>query len=243
MACACSTRTCHWLNSVRDAPGPYQGISSPLPLLSERSSLRHRPTLLSVVTTVFPPPFFSVRYTLNLAQPFSLQWFPHSQGEGYPNFYPQSLQQPTSDIHQAKCVESLRRFAHMPSHTPSDRCTYRDIAGRRCRLPRKPTHPDLCAHHARINPEQTIENPQALVAEVLGPSPDFCTAKAVNRTAGKLLEALLAGRIPARHAAIAGYLCQLIIQTLPQLRIEAQPERGAPTSFQFVTLAPRPDYS
>jgi hypothetical protein len=131
----------------------------------------------------------------------------------------------------------------MPSHTPSDRCTYRDIAGRRCRLPRKPAHPDLCAHHARRSPEGTIENPQALVAEILGPGPDFSNAKAVNRTAGKLLEALLAGRIPARQAAIAGYLCQLIIQTLPQLRIEAGPEGGAPMTFQFITHAPRPDYS
>jgi len=50
-------------------------------------------------------------------------------------------------------------------------------------------------------------------------------------------------RIPARHAAIAGYLCQLIIQTLPQVRIESTPEGGAPHYFQFVSSIPRPDYS
>jgi len=70
----------------------------------------------------------------------------------------------------------------MSSHNPSDRCTYRDAAGRRCRSPRKATHPDLCAHHARFGPEGTLEDPQALVAEVLDPSPGFRTAQAVNHS-------------------------------------------------------------
>src|SRR5271156_6542175 len=111
----------------------------------------------------------------------------------------------------------------MPSHAPSDRCNYRDIAGRRCRLPRKATHPDLCAHHARLNPEGTPEDPQVLAAEVLGESPDFRSADSINQTLGKLLELHIARRIPARQVAVAGYLCQLLLQTLPHVERESRP--------------------
>lgn len=124
----------------------------------------------------------------------------------------------------------------MPSHTSTDRCNYRDIAGRRCRLPRKPTHPDLCAHHARLNPEGTLEDPKALAAEVLGPSPDFCSATSLNQTLGKLLELHLARRLPSRQVAVAGYLCQLLLQTLPHV------ERETPVHFKMITHVPRPNY-
>jgi len=131
----------------------------------------------------------------------------------------------------------------MPNTDSTDRCNYRDTAGRRCRPPRKATHPEFCAHHARLCTQGAIPDPQALVAEVLGParredggpSPDFRTAEAVNRTTGKLLETFLGGRIPLRHAAVAGYLCQLLIQTLPQLRIESTPEGGERVIYQFVS--------
>jgi len=125
----------------------------------------------------------------------------------------------------------------------TDRCNFRDVSGRRCRLPRKPTHPAFCAHHSRLSPAETIQDHEALVAEVLGPSPDFQSAQAVNRTMGKLLEAFLAGRIPARHTAVAGYLCQLLIQTLPLLRAELEPEADGPPIFQFITNVPRPRHS
>ena len=130
----------------------------------------------------------------------------------------------------------------MPTHTPSDRCNYRDIAGRRCRLPRKLSHPDLCAHHARLNPEGCLEDPQTVAAEILGPSPHFRDAATLNQTLGKLLELHLARRIPARQAAIAGYLCQLLLQTLPHIERQEQP---APEriKYEFVSSIPRPDYS
>ena len=130
----------------------------------------------------------------------------------------------------------------MPAHTATDRCTYRDPSGRRCRLPRKPTHPDFCAHHARFCSEGVLEDPHKLAADVLGPEIDFSDARSLNRVSGNLLQCFLSGRIPARHAAVAGYLCQLLIQTLPH--IERQ-ERLLPEQieYQFVSSIPRPDYS
>ena len=130
----------------------------------------------------------------------------------------------------------------MPSHTASDRCTFRDAAGRRCRSPRKPRHPSFCTHHARFSSDAVLEDPQKLVAEILGAEIDFSDARALNRVSGKLLEAFLSGRIPARHAAVAGYLCQQVIQTLPY--IERQ-ERPAPEriEYEFISHIPRPDYS
>jgi hypothetical protein len=130
----------------------------------------------------------------------------------------------------------------MPSHSSADRCNYRDVSGRRCRLPRKPTHPHFCAHHARLSPDGVLEDPQAIVAEVLGSSPDFADARAVNQSLGKLIALFLGGRIPARHAAVAGYLFQLVIQTHPQIERQERPAaHSAP--FSFITHIPRPDYS
>jgi hypothetical protein len=130
----------------------------------------------------------------------------------------------------------------MPAHNPSDRCTYRDTAGRRCRLPRKATHPDFCAHHARLNPDGAMEDPQALVSQILGSSPDFADARAVNQSLGNLIALFLGGRIPVRHAAVAGYLFQSLIQTLPQIERQEKPAAlSAP--FDFITHIPQPDYS
>ena len=130
----------------------------------------------------------------------------------------------------------------MPSHTASDRCTFRDAAGRRCRAHRMPRHPYFCSHHARFSSEGVLEDPQKLVADILGAQIDFSDARALNRVSGKILEAFLSGRIPARHAAVAGYLCQQIIQTLPHIERQERPEAGR-IEYEFVSKIPRPDYT
>ena len=129
----------------------------------------------------------------------------------------------------------------MPSHDSSDRCMFRDVAGRRCRLPRKPTHPDLCAHHARIYSEGTPEDPRALLEEILGSEPDLSSARGINRILTKLLSLLILGRLPARKVAIGGYLCQLLMQTLTHLEREQQ-LAFARTPFTYITHIPRPKY-
>ena len=131
----------------------------------------------------------------------------------------------------------------MPSHNPTDRCRYRDPAGRRCRLPRKPTHPDLCPHHARLNLEGTFEDPKTLLAEVLGPEPEFDSAASINHTVGNLLTLLISRRLPARQVAVAGYLCQLLIQTLPHIERQERPTAADRHDFDFITHIPQPDYS
>ena len=72
---------------------------------------------------------------------------------------------------------------------------------------------------------------------------DFRSPTAVNGFIYSLTAEVSAGRVDARTAAVLGYLTQLAIQTLPLLRSEAEPEGGAPMTFQFITTAPRPDYS
>ena len=72
---------------------------------------------------------------------------------------------------------------------------------------------------------------------------DFRSPTAVNAFIHGLTWEVIAGRVEPRTAAILGYLSQLAIQTLPLLRIESEPKGGMPTKFEFISLAPRPDYS
>ena len=73
--------------------------------------------------------------------------------------------------------------------------------------------------------------------------PNFRSPSNVNGFIYSLSAEVTLGRIDARTAATLGYLAQLAIQTLPLLRIESEPKGGMPTKFEFISLAPRPDYS
>jgi hypothetical protein len=72
---------------------------------------------------------------------------------------------------------------------------------------------------------------------------DFRSPTTVNAFIYSLTAEVTAGRVDSRTAAILGYLSQLAIQTLPLLRIESEPEGGAPVFYQYVTRTPRPDHS
>ena len=71
---------------------------------------------------------------------------------------------------------------------------------------------------------------------------DFRSPTAVNAFIYSLTAEVTAGRVDSRTAAVLGYLTQLAIQTLPLLRSEADSDAGEPRAFQFITLAPRPQY-
>ena len=71
---------------------------------------------------------------------------------------------------------------------------------------------------------------------------DFRSPTAVNAFIYSLTAEVTAGRVDSRTAAVLGYLTQLAIQRLPLLRIEDGPDAGEPRAFQFITMAPRPDY-
>ena len=108
----------------------------------------------------------------------------------------------------------------MPQTDSVIRCHYRDSAGRRCRLPRKQSHPTFCTRHARpAEPDPTL--PAAdLTAELLGPLDDFRTNASINYTLGRLLMLKASGEISARDASVVAYICQLLIQTVPGVRKE-----------------------
>src|SRR5271168_2914876 len=132
-----------------------------------------------------------------------------------------------------------------PDISQLNRCHYRDSAGRRCRLPRKKSHPTFCLRHARPDELEAgfgapgkgavpvgfgapgkgavpVGNdlPIDLSGELLGPLQDFRSATSVNFVLGRLLLLKAAGVVSARDAAVVTYICQLLIQTVPAVRKE-----------------------
>lgn len=106
-----------------------------------------------------------------------------------------------------------------PPDLPS-RCSHADAAGRRCRMPRCDSHPSLCSKHARdvalaFKPAETN-----LAPELLGPIKDFQTAAAINHALGRLYVLLGANRIHTRQAAVLAYICQLMLQSLHDVKRE-----------------------
>jgi hypothetical protein len=108
----------------------------------------------------------------------------------------------------------------MPEIDTAIRCHYRDSAGRRCRLPRKQSHPTFCARHARPAVSDPNAHSPDVSAELLGPLCDFRTATSINYTLGRLLIYKAAGEISARDTAVIAYICQLLLQSVPSVRKE-----------------------
>src|SRR5713101_4767955 len=106
------------------------------------------------------------------------------------------------------------------SKTPSEnRCQQTTSSGRRCRSPRSAAHPSLCSYHAREESQKT-KSPDSLALDLLGPIHDFRTATSVNHVLGKLLVLLAAERVPPRNAAVLAYICQLLLQSLSDVKHE-----------------------
>jgi len=105
-----------------------------------------------------------------------------------------------------------------PSPASEHRCQHRSPAGRRCRLPLAPGHPALCLHHARSHERHQLAES---LAELTAHPTDFSSAAAINRFLANLLARAAHGLIPRRDAALQGYLCQLLLNTLPALRLES----------------------
>jgi hypothetical protein len=106
------------------------------------------------------------------------------------------------------------------SKTPSEnRCQQTTSSGRRCRSPHSAAHPSLCSYHAREE-SQKNNSPLALAVDLLGPIHDFRTATSVNHVLGKLLVLLASDRVPPRNAAVLAYICQLLLQSLSDVKHE-----------------------
>lgn len=121
------------------------------------------------------------------------------------------------------------------------RCQFSFADGRRCRSQRWEAHPALCLAHAReqdsaspsdwqppktgpyLQPARKKTAPHSEPAEMIDLAPlsgEFRTATDVNRALGKIFLLLAQNRIPRRNAVALGYLAQLLLQTLPDVREE-----------------------
>jgi hypothetical protein len=99
------------------------------------------------------------------------------------------------------------------------RCQFTNSEGRRCRTDRSSDHPSLCSYHLHRQPREAT-SPEDLAPELLGPLEDFRSAAAVNYALGKLLLLQASNRIAPRNAAVLAYTCQLLLQSISDVRRE-----------------------
>lgn len=92
-------------------------------------------------------------------------------------------------------------------------CSFTFADGRRCRSPRRDSHPHLCAFHAR-------KEAQALAGEEAGEdiafflSGDYVSAGDLTFALGRLFAAVAQGQVKPKTATTLAYLGQTLVQTL-----------------------------
>jgi hypothetical protein len=102
---------------------------------------------------------------------------------------------------------------------PSGRCTYSALDGRRCTSLTYPGHSFLCHQHLRK--ELDFAPPSEDVAtDILSSIHNFQSAAAINAALGKIFALLAAGRIKRQEALTMAYICQLMLQSLKELKRE-----------------------
>ena len=102
---------------------------------------------------------------------------------------------------------------------PSARCTYSASDGRRCTSLTYPGHSFLCHQHLRK--ELDFAPPSEDVAtDLLSSIQNFQSAAAINAALGKIFALLAAGRIKRQEAIAMAYICQLMLQSLKELKQE-----------------------
>ncbi len=117
-----------------------------------------------------------------------------------------------------------------------DRCRYVSADGRRCGMLRSKGHPSLCPQHRRQQ-LAAQSDAAAAAAELLGAIENFQTAAAVNHALGRLLVLVAGNRISSRRAAVLGYICQLLLASLPALEDEVGRTKGYDTWAHTVRRA------
>jgi hypothetical protein len=119
------------------------------------------------------------------------------------------------------------------SSKPRDnRCLRQFADGRRCRMLRKPGHKSLCAFHARE--EEQILEADNLAAEFASLSGKYLTAIDINHILGKVFDAFAHKRISHRTANTFGYLGQLLLQSMPQVKREINGAASNTRAFDHV---------
>ena len=110
-----------------------------------------------------------------------------------------------------------------------NRCLRQFTDGRRCRMLRKSGHASLCVFHA--NEEEQLLESEKLAAEFESLSGRFLTVIDINHVLGKVFEAFAHKRISHRTANTFGYLGQLLLQSMPQVKREFNGAANHPRAF------------
>jgi hypothetical protein len=110
-----------------------------------------------------------------------------------------------------------------------NRCEHTDRGGRRCRMIRSATHPNLCHWHAVSEERKLLEareraartSPEYNVSPTLltGVS-DLRSGAAINHVLSRLVLLLGENSISTRRAAVIAYSCNLLLHSLKELRYE-----------------------
>jgi hypothetical protein len=112
---------------------------------------------------------------------------------------------------------------------PATRCQHRNADGFQCRMARSSDHAGLCSFHARREqraPSRPTSDSSGVPIPALQPLTlsiprDFRSAAAINHFIGKLVIEVSHDRVDTRKAAVLGYLCQLLLQSVTGLRRES----------------------
>lgn len=129
-------------------------------------------------------------------------------------------------------AERKREKEDAAAHRMRERCIYFFADGRRCTSLRGDDHPNFCPHHAQKEHEDN--NNVQYGAELIAPEEALDTGRAINAYLARVARAAGTRRITPKHAAIMGYLGQLMLQSLIHIRKEdeladaAQPQLPAP---------------
>ncbi len=116
-------------------------------------------------------------------------------------------------------------FVHSEDH-----CRFVSAHNHRCRMLRAWNHDALCAHHARQQQQQTEDFADGLLAGI----EDFRSASAVNHALGKVFELTARDRISPRKAALLAYLGQLLLNSLPAVRLELSYAHALPNLHKTI---------
>ena len=112
-----------------------------------------------------------------------------------------------------------------------DGCRFVSTHNHRCRMLRTWNHDSLCAHHARLHQRDTEDLADGLLAGV----EDFRSASSVNHVLGQIFELTARDRIKPRKAALLAYLGQLLLNSLPAVRLELSYAHALPNLHKAIS--------
>src|ERR1700687_1215728 len=102
----------------------------------------------------------------------------------------------------------------MPKVSALNRCQHIPPSGRQCRMPHAADRL-WCANHAH-----QVDSKAQLALDLLPPVPGFYSGISINFVIGRILVLLASDRVSPRKAAVLAYTCQLLLQSLRDVKNE-----------------------